>query len=531
MTATTNTQQEVGIVQPEAETGSVLRALDLHSASSLVVELGDDYLVYRARQRSSLRRGKARQGVVIDNRFRESEFAAQYLQSLLKSASTRCQVKLVLSYSDAMLRSFYVPVVPKAELPQVVEWEAARIFPFVPDSEWFQWQVIDTLDLGNTKKHQIQAAAIPKSRIEPLFSILAAQRGECEVFLSPCLWETELHKSRAPGQTEKASVVVARLFGSRLNLFCFHGAHLEFTREATLEAEVTGSAFDASLNHLQDQSEQRSDPYVYCELDCAGVATLISEELDYYYGRFTQRTIERMLLVAPAAVHQELRDALAKTLGIAVDIYPGNADDQQVFAPLSLATRRKRGLTLTPRVYRRGIVERTATRLGAIIGVMILALVGLLGLLQRQQLGSENAHVRVLTQQLNDLQTSAAYSGLVTLQSQTSTWHGQLIQLQAGQLKLGNFLRQLTTITPWGIYLTDLQLQPAQNAGGIVVAAVSLTGFVSDESAYPELELARFIQALSTAPKLANVSLRNQFVSVSESGKRLQFNLSLEVAP
>ncbi len=508
----------------------------LGQARSLSLEIGDDFLVWSARS-GELARSKLRgRGLILDNQLRDPAVAQRYLTDLAIITRDQCRVFLQLSVSEAVLRSFFVPAVPTNELGQVVHWEATKIFPFLPDPNWFAWRVINTLEWGGVRKHQIQAIAIPPQRIEPICSVLTERFVLDGISLTPLIWEPFLQAQMKQNLLPRdKAVAVVRYFGQRLTVLCFNNGSLEFTRESLLDAAVTGEDFDASLNFLQQAESHSRDPHSYGGVNVEALAALVAEELDYYYGRFSQRIIERIYLSVPPTICAQVQTALATALGVGVDPVcaqaPAGALEPQLFAPAERIHGHKRpGLDLTPAAYRRNRRERKVLSIVAACTVLVLLIVIAAVSVQRSRLGTLTEAAAGIEQNLQFVRGSAAYQDLQDVVMQSEHWLSQYSALNRDNWSVARLLKVLSTLTPPAIYLSDLQVQSITVEEGAHRAAVSLTGFVSDATAYPEIQLARYIKALAARPHLQQVLLRNQYVGISDAGRRLHFTVSLEVA-
>ena len=467
--------------------------------------------------------------------------ALKYLERLTsQNCGHSCVVSLYLSLSDAILRSFFVPAVPKNELQQVVMWEASKVFPFQPEAEFFEWRVVDTVEWGGAKKHQIQAAAIPPARIQPVTDFLTNHFELKTLTLTSLAWEPQLVKLKKilPAVADK-SVVVVRLFGNRLSALCFHKMALEFIRENELDGSVTGDEFESSLNLLQDGEVHRRDFNTYRGFDCEAMARLVAEELDYYYGRFSQRSVDLILLALPSELEAPASEALNQMLGIPVrsltseSIVQGvlPAESAHLLAPSALESPlRSKPLELLPKEYRKTVNERRVFRGASLVGGLAVLIAVLMVALQYVQLHKADDAKSDLAQTMSQLQNSDAYQGVVMMQTQSATWQTQLAQVRGTCFAHSEFLRAISQLTSEGIFLYDLQLQMVQNEQGIQVAAVSLNGFIGRAEQYPEVALSRYIKTLQDQALVKRIHLQNQAYEVVDNDRRLRFTIVLEAA-
>ena len=521
-----------------AEAGNESRIQAIPRTSAITFEIANDYLIWSY---ADAHDGKTQLcGVLVDPRMYEPATALAYIEKLTRlNREHGCEVSLYLSLSDAILRSFFVPVVPKNELGQVVLWEAGKVFPFQPEAELFEWKVIDTLEWGGVKKHQIQAAAIPPARITPISDFLIAHFRLANLTLTSLAWEPKLAAAAKSNPiVGNKSVAIVRLFGSRLSVLCFNKGSLEFIRESDLDSMVTGDEFETSLSVLQDGEVHNRDFNTYRGFDCEAMARLVAEELDYYYGRFSQRSVELLLLALPAEMEEAAKAALSEALGLPVQSLIADEIASQKLAPASAhlqvpavlkTNSRVKPLDLLPRHYRNAVRESKLFRISLLAAAVAIVVVGILAAAQMIEVRQATAAKQKLEQTLADLQGSDAYQGVVLLQTKGAAWQNQLAQLRGPFVAHSRFLRMLSEFTPDNIFLAGLQLQNVQNEQGAQVAAVALTGFVSGAEEYPEVALSRYIKALQAQPGIDKLRLQNQVTEVINSVRRLRFTIVLEV--
>ncbi|MGB5107362.1 MAG: hypothetical protein WBP42_11685 [Candidatus Zixiibacteriota bacterium] len=521
-----------------AQTVTEARIQPIPRTSAITFEIANDYLIWSYVES---RGGKAPAcGVLIDSRMYEPATALSYIERLTRlNSDRRCKVSLYLSLSDAILRSFFVPVVPKNELTQMALWEAGKVFPFQPEPELFEWKVIDTLEWSGVKKHQIQAAAIPPARIQPITEYFIEHFQLATLTLTSLAWEPQLIglATKNPIIANK-SVAIVRLFGSRLSVLCFNKGSLEFIRENDLESMVTGDEFETSLSILQDGEVHKRDFNTYRGFNCEAMARLVAEELDYYYGRFSQRSVELLLLALPAELEEASRAALGEVLGMPVQsLTAGQIQNNRLepacahmLVPAVLKNpSRIKPLDLLPRHYREILRENKLFKLSAMVGCVAILLVGILVAAQIVEVRQADATRVKMEQTLQELQESDAYKGVALMQTQGAAWQSQLSQLRGTYIAHSQFLRMLSQFTPESVFLSGMQLQTVQSEKGIQVAAVAMSGFVSSAEQYPEVVLSKYIKALQTQPGIDKLRLQNQLMESVNADRRLRFTLVLEV--
>jgi Tfp pilus assembly PilM family ATPase len=505
------------------------------SQAQLNLELGNDYLIWSVA--GAKKRTIADGGIVVDSALMQADGPPTAINKIVEQqALGRSRVSLYLSISEAILRTFYVAVVPKNELGHVVFWEAERVFPFKPDAELFAWRIIDSVQWGGSSKYQVQAVAVPPQKLRPTFDYLRRNHLIENVILTASSWESLLNsQGKREAETTNCCAAIVRLLGNRLSVLCMHNGKIEFTREVTVEAIVAESSFEASLSKLSDDAIS-TDRLHYQSLDISELARTVSVELDYYYGQFSQRSVTRIYLAFPEEIESEAETAIAQLLSVEVDsvlsLSHGSSvesQDNYLFLPTSFPPdKTARNLSLTTREIKQDRIERYRFRVAA-----GFALVAVLAILTAWWLQSKQLHTvqqyRDNLQQLVDTQVnSPAYRQLIEMRSSGTAWLLQWQQFRHASDVYSSVFKLVSNQIPSHTYLTNMQVTTGHPEGAEKFVDASLNGFVSESAKYPELVLVQFIRDLRASPLIRKVELRGHQRILSSAGVRLNFTLRVE---
>ncbi|MCX6832419.1 MAG: hypothetical protein NT028_09875 [candidate division Zixibacteria bacterium] len=516
-------------------------AAKIHSGR-LYLELGADYLLWGLVDKRPFKNAKTLTGAFTDAHLNDFSIQASYVNEIIaKSELQHGEVDLFLSLPDAMLRSFFVPVVPQNELKQVVLWEAGKVFPFGLHGELFAWRIVNSVEWSGIRKYQIQVAAVPSAKVTPLCELLTAKGLTVNrVTLTALAWEPILGSLTASAKTPATScTAVVRLLGNRLSVFCFHCGALEFVRENTIELSEGGGEFEASLRYLDGSaSAPLFDPIAYQAIDPHVVSRMVLDNLDYYYGRFTQRTVDTIVLAVPPEQHQPIAEALKESLGVPVHVAFGHAEaktasdalSQNLLAPAyRKKLRRSKQLDLLPTQIRLAAQQRARFKYSLYAATLALTAALLVSIFQFIILGGLDNEEGRLRSTLDGIKNSAPYREIATEVSDQTQWQSQLAQFSNTSSEHSRILRALSNFTPPDIFLTGINIQVTQDAGGHSINSVSVAGFVKDSGRYLELRLAEYLKTLMNFPGCHRVELSNQNTTISNEGKRLVFSVAMEL--
>ena len=514
---------------------------DKLKTTRLMVELGNGYIVWSIYSCSLKKLNLCHSGMITANNMSDPGIVGSYLQNLINQYNLAgAEIDLFLNISDALLRCHYIPAVPKNELEQVVTWESNKIFPFTFDKSYYDWRIAESLEWGGSKKHEIQAAAIPQDRIQPVFDLLQNNSLKINrITYSSLAWEDYLRQNHtAEKSAEGGNLALARLVGNELTILFFHKYFLEFMRENNLEAGSLGGGFEESLRFLNENN----DSAVYNNLDVENIkyeniARDINDSLDYYYGQFSQRNIDKILLAFPPVIQNQAVHKIRDLLGVAVEsaytIDEAKSTSNEVPANLFLPSgyignKKSRSLNLLPQSYRKLQTEKKRFRMSLFAAGIILLLIVGVSFFQQWQIKTESYTAQNLQSNLDQLMSSPAYAKIQALRAVEQNFLTQVNSIDSKSKRVVEFLKALSNLTPSDIRLMYIDLYQNINSetGNYYI---DLQGFTRADGGFPEVRLAGFIKALRQIEFIANVKLQNQEMVLQSGGKRLTFNLELEL--
>lgn len=510
-------------------------------SATLNLEIGADYLIWSITNKGLFKKSLVSGGTLADAHLDDLAVLVARLTELVYNANlNHGSVNLFLSFPEAMLRSFYVPAVPGNELKQVVIWEANKVFPFPPEGELFDWKIVNTVEWNNARKYQIQAAAVPSARVTSICELLTAKGLRIErVTLTSLAWESFLERLAKEQELTGNCIAIVRLLGHRLGVYCYYRGALEFLRDNIIERSGVADGFEASLQYLEGAAPAPlDDPLSFKGVDPESIVRIVADNLDYYYGRFSQRTVDAIVLALPKEIYQLSADALQEALGVKVCAVPecGQTEEQIGMLPASLmmpaarkANWRSRILDLLPlqdRIARREFIRfKMATYAAAFIILMLSAVT----ISQRMSLHFLAVEEGQLQSALERIRSSTLHQEITTRVNEQSQWQGQVAELRKFSSEHSRLLKGLSNLTPSDIFLTSINLQVTQDATGQQISSASLTGFVSDSGHNLELRLAGYLKTLQGYPCCRKVELANEFMTISSEGKQLEFSLVMEL--
>jgi len=516
----------------------------------LSIELGNNYIVWSI-YKPSLTSGKiCYSGIITETDICDPEKACQYLEGIIADHNiTRGNVNLYLSLTAALLRCSYIPVVPKNELAQVVNWEANKVFPFNLDSALYDWKVVDTVNWGGVKKYEVQIAAIPKLNILPIFELFQSKGLQVNhISFAALAWEDILKLNDSQNKLKKSkydketgNVALARMVGNDLTLLFFQNYKLEFIRENNIESGNLSGGFEESLRFLNETEDGTISQNIDAEsIDFDIIAKNITDSLDYYFGQFSQRNIDKILILFPHQIAAEAIEKLQTLLGIEiVNAYSKNVPvetcpDVPAHLLLPSGDYRKRkftSLNILPQQYRLKLKERKHLKLSIYTATITLVFMLGFSILQFMQMKNMNNANRNLQENLARIMGSQAYQLMQNLTASENSILMNISNINQKSLITLNLLKAVSHITPQDIRITQLEMLSVLTDDGRKKYRVTLNGFTVPQTAYPEITLSKYIKALKLVPQINKVKLKKQEMQLKTGGQRLIFNLEMELNP
>ena len=514
---------------------------DRLKTTRLSVELGSNYIVWSVFYCSIKSLKMCKSGLITAKNMSDPEIACTHLQNLIiQNNLVKAEVDLYLSIPDALLRCHYIPAVPKNELDQVVTWESSKIFPFTFGKAFYDWKIAETLEWGGSKKYEIQAAAIPEDRIRPIFDLFHNHSLKINrITFASLAWEEYLrHGSASEKNAECGNVALARLVGNNLTILFFHNHFLEFMRENNLEAGSLGGGFEESLRFLNEDDTSTVDTNLAVDnIKFEDIARDINDSLDYYYGQFSQRNINKILIAFPPAIQQSAVRKISELMGVEVVSAYGSADidNQGSEVPINLflpsgytSAQNSRNLNLLPRSYRKVQTEKKRFRYALYgAGIILLLIIGI-SFFQQWQIKDLHSTARNLQNNLDQIISSPAYARIETLTVQEQNLVSQTNSINDENNRAVEFLKVLSNYTPSDIRLTDIDMNQNSSANSDNYY-VDLAGFVRAEAGFPEVVLADYIKMLKQIKFIQSIKLLDRDMVLRSEGRQLAFNLELEI--
>jgi Tfp pilus assembly PilM family ATPase len=504
----------------------------------LSLELGNNYIVWSIDSGSSKNKILA-SGIAVDENMSHPKIVVDHLRKIVSDSGAKpCGVNLYLSLPEGLLRCFYIPVVPHNELRQVVMWEGNKVFPFPLESAYFDWKITSTVTWDGSRKYEIQAAAIPADRIKSVFDFLIKSGFQIDrITLASLAWENIIPQRKEPSSGCHA---IVRLVGDGLTILFFKDNYLEFLRENHLEAGSMDRGFEESLKFLDESDEMGvSGNSLLTDIDFEVVARDISDSLDYYYGQFSQRSIDKVLVSFPPEIQDAAIENLGSFLGLPVEsaYTDTHKDIGQKAVPLNLLypsveriRKAKNSINLLPKPYQDKLKEKSRFLISLFLSVIMIISMAVMTLFQNQTLNSTKLKTDSLRGNIEQIRNSEVYSQVHFLLDKSNSFNNQLTTVENKSHRVSDFMKGISLLTPSDIRLADLSFESASYLSNSDVIYASISGFTYANSGYPEITLANYIKSLKLIPFVQKVELKRQDMRLHTLGRRLEFNLEMELS-
>jgi len=151
-------------------------------------------------------------------------------------------------------------------------------------------------------------------------------------------------------------------------------------------------------------------------------------------------------------------------------------------------------------------------------------------LFQNQALKSITLKTDSLHGDIGQIRNSDAYSEVNSLLEKSNSFKNQLAVVENKSSQVSDFMKAVSILTPSEIRLTNFNYEANSYLSDGNVIYASISGYTSAESGYPEITLANYIKSIKLIPFMEKVELKNQEMRLHTLGKRLEFNLEMELS-
>jgi type IV pilus assembly protein PilM len=517
-------------------------------------------------------RGKKDKGDLVSqgNYIYQGDFdnLAVILSDIRARESGDIEVALSLTSQEIVKKTFTIPILPKEEIKEAINWSASKIVPMPLEEMVYEYVMLGETDERGIKKEEVMFAGIQRDYVNNILSLFSNTGFQSVALITDIGFTyTPVVEDRHDG-----SVVVVDIGGRQTGIYIFNKKKLRFVREIMTASESFTDVLISGLGLTYDEAEgykrEKGFDDRSSEILSLPFERLIGEmqrTFSVYNQKSPDTHIVKVCLAGRGSyipnLASRLRNSIAEEIGyldmplnIEIDFLPAYV----------LCTRKELLVNLLPpeiKIREKEAIYKKWTRTGA-IGILALLIILSLNV-WNSYLKSESAinlqktgilNKKAQLKQIGGAVSPARYHELIPLISETQRKDKTFILLMkylSSHLPKNVFLRDLEfakerkIITP----SKDLQKDASSQEGANVKDAVNETikdsalkdlvqsaapalgngyvvaikGYIYDEADMLEPSLLTFVIMLDRSGFIQNVKVSSKEIRETVKGKVMEF--------
>lgn len=402
------------------------------------------------------------------------QLVALIKDELRKNKLEAKKVNLCLSGRDLIIRTFEIPLLPRAELKSAVNFEAKKYIPFKGED------IVSDFQIEYDRTHKLNQAlfvAIKKQSLERYVSVLGQLGLEIEGIEYSAFSLLKFLKAAGQRSDSITALISADLEEEdETNFLVLKDGFPLFSRDFTL----------FELTELAAKTQSTPDRGAALEK----LKNEIRVSLDYFHRKFSDKSIQRAVLISNPAYHSEL-EAMMKELGLPaqfvafnkldrilgrafsfnLDLLKGYSSSLNIGTKLKLHLLAARGKPEAEEAAASAISERLLDFLiglridfrVVVAAVLLCAAVVGAGILRTLPVKKELQGIIASRPQAGSVSADASYQELTGTEAGYQKKLKTFDKLIKGQLYLTEVLDVIPRVMPEGLWLNDFKYRNEDN--------------------------------------------------------------------
>ncbi|MBU8932381.1 MAG: pilus assembly protein PilM [candidate division Zixibacteria bacterium] len=484
------------------ETDSIQMAACHHSANSRrIIELRKVYIP------SELTEATARQN-----------FIGQAIDEFLTDhGKGKPRIAVVLGASDTAFRTFHMPILRKTELDSAIKLETEKQIPFPIDESIVDYRRVSKIAAGGRTRYRIALQASTKNRIESSLAPFHTRGIKIhQVYNSHDVIGQLLEY--LPDFDSDASYVLLNVGQQHTEIAFYRGTSLEFIHVSKIGTSMAGKGTDLQFEYLGET-----------------LASEIRTSLDYYSGQYRTPAFSKIYIYGDLTYCKEIVAPLKTRLGYEFLHFPterfrssgrdafSDYDTAAVcLSSLSAAMCNVRLANLLPPEDKAQHARQRQDYWGRLSLGLITFLLAVGWWIVREDLNTIRDAALDATRQVESFRGSDAYHHYNILKGQIASTRTYLSEAQRDPSYLALSLKELSLLTPEGIYLDQFKFEHKDQNENLTI-----TGRAISNTIPPEIMVAEYLEALNASPFYSEVTIKRHQKTSTGDGFQIEFSFGL----
>jgi type IV pilus assembly protein PilM len=383
------------------------------------------------------------------------------LTEIKEKEGTDLEVAVAVSSQEILKRTFTIPVIPKEEAREAIEWSASKVVSSPLEDMIYQNVMLGEISERGMKKVEVLFVGANKEYINILLSIFE------NVGFRRIVTITDTGFLYLPISAEKKEgpVAVVDIGGRQTGIYISDDKKLRFVREILTASESFVDAIMSELDLSYDEAERYAIEKGFTE-ESTGILSVpldrlageIQRTFNVYARKYPERPISKIYLAGRAARIPNLMDRMAETFAEELEyLAPPTEVEDQYLPAHTLCITAEPLVNLLPeklKARKREMTLKSWVRIASIciVALLLVPSIGMLASFRKLQVAirTENADVASKKEQLRllaGITTASRYGEFIAVRREIEKKDKTFVML----------LKYLSSQLPKDVYLKEIE--------------------------------------------------------------------------
>lgn len=297
---------------------------------------------------------------------------------------TNVEVAVGITSQEILKKAFTIPVIPKEELKDVLDWSASKSVSIPLDDMRYEYVMMGEVDERGVRKEEVLFVGAHREYINRIMALFE-DAGFKDVVLITDIGFTYLPMVQ---ETIEGSVAIVDIGGRQTGIYVFDNKRMRLIREIMTASEsftdVLISGFGLSTEEAERYKRENGFDETASDILAVPLERLggeIQRTFNVYAQKFPSRPVAKVYITGRGALIPNLLEKLKTFLVEEVAYLPPQPDIEDEFAPAYVLASQREGLTnLLPERVKAREREVQYTKYARIAGVAVLSILVILSL-------------------------------------------------------------------------------------------------------------------------------------------------------
>ncbi len=499
---------------------------------------------------------KKGKGVVVSRGEYPYKEGWEDLEGILSSIKNReganVEIAIGITSQEILKKTFTVPVIPKEELREVLDWSASKIISIPLDDMRHEYVMLGEIDERGVRKDEVLFVGAHKEYVNRIISLFE------DVGFKNIVLLTDIGFVYLPVVEEAidGSVAIVDIGGRQTGIYIFDGKKLHLVREIMTASEsftdVLISGFGLTYSEAESYTKEKGFDETSSDILAVPMERLggeVQRTFNVYAQKYPSRPVTKVYLTGRGALIPNLLEKLKAFLAEELQhLDPQIGIEDQFLPAYMLAVQKDILVNLLPeqvKAREREAVYTKYARIGGLVLISVLVMLTLNTLTGYNRLRSSVESERTAVQQkreqldrLAPIRSSLVYNELGPIVAEIERRDSSFVIL----------LKYLASRIPKEVYMKEVDFSrqdaapaapatpaapaaPAAAKAPEIVNNVQLKGLIFGDPETMEATLLRLMIDLEKSNVVNNVTVISKDVKESKGRPAMEFQITAKSVP